>query len=139
MNEFLSGQDLGVNQRVCDLFEGIGFGVKDEITREDMQQLVQSLQGIAQEVGQQVPGPVFNARTYGLTRERIEKFEHFSADESLAGEECIVCLEDLEVGTEMVRLDCHVSHYLCETCTHAWFKEHKKCPTCNHVFQQNID
>ena len=70
----------------------------------------------------------------GLTPERIELFEHFSADESFVDEQCIVCLEDLEVGTQMVRLDCHVSHYLCKTCTDEWFKDHKTCPTCNHVF-----
>ena len=50
----------------------------------------------------------------GLTPEPIEKFEHFVADESLLGEQCIVCLDDLEVGTQMVR--------------------HKTCPTCNHTF-----
>ena len=70
----------------------------------------------------------------GLTPERIEQFEHFAADESLVGEQCIVCLKDLEIGTQMVRLDCHVSHYLCKTCTDEWFKDHKTCPTCNHVF-----
>ena len=70
----------------------------------------------------------------GLTAERIEKFDHFTADESLVGDQCIVCLDDLKVGTKMVRLDCHVSHYLCKTCTDNWFKDHNKCPLCNHVF-----
>ena len=70
----------------------------------------------------------------GLTTERVEKFEHFTANESMEDEQCIICLEDLKVGMEMVRLDCHVSHYFCQTCTDAWFKNHNKCPTCNHVF-----
>ena len=70
----------------------------------------------------------------GLSPERIERFEHFAADESLVGEQCIVCLEDLEIGTQIVRLDCHVSHYLCKTCTDEWFKNHNTCPTCNHIF-----
>ena len=70
----------------------------------------------------------------GLTPQRIAKFEHFTADESLVGEKCIVCLDELEVGTKMVRLDCHVSHFLCNTCTDAWFKNHITCPLCKHVF-----
>ena len=70
----------------------------------------------------------------GLTPERIERFEHFNADKSLVGEQCIVCLDELQIDTEMVRLDCHVNHYLCKKCTDAWFKDHKKCPLCNQDF-----
>ena len=70
----------------------------------------------------------------GLTSERIERFEQFDADESMVGERCLVCMSDLEVGTKMVRLDCHVDHYLCKTCAHGWFKDHNTCPTCRHVF-----
>ena len=88
----------------------------------------QLLQGIQRLVEQ-----VENYRQ-GLTIERIERFEHFSADKSLVGKECIVCLEDLQVDMEMVRLDCHVSHYLCKTCTDTWFKDHNKFIACNHVF-----
>ena len=77
---------------------------------------------------------IFSEGMNGLTPGRIEKFEHFDADESLVGEQCIVCLKDLDVGMQMVRLDCHVSHYLCKTCTDEWFKDHKTCPTCNHIF-----
>ena len=71
----------------------------------------------------------------GLTRERIERFQHFEAGESLDGEKCIVCREDLEFGTQMVRLDCHVSHYLCKICTVEWFKDNNRCPTCNNIFK----
>ena len=41
-------------------------------------------------------GPVVR----GLTPERIENFEHFDADESMVGERCLVCMDDLEVGTK---------------------------------------
>ena len=75
-----------------------------------------------------------NIHSNGLTPERIERFEHFDADESLVGETCLVCMNDLEVGTKMVRLDCHVDHYLCKVCAHGWFKDHNTCPTCRHVF-----
>ena len=54
----------------------------------------------------------------------------------MVGEQCVVCLDDLEVGTKMVRLDCHVDHYFCKTCAHGWFKDHKTCPTCRRVFNK---
>ena len=71
----------------------------------------------------------------GLSPERIDKFEHFTADESLVGEQCLICMNDLEIGMEMVRLDCHVDHILCKVCVDKWFKNHKKCPTCRHAFK----
>ena len=49
----------------------------------------------------------------GLSLERIENFKHFTADESLVDEQCLICMNDLEIGMEMVRLDCHVDHILC--------------------------
>ena len=76
-------------------------------------------------------GPVVR----GLTPTRIERFEHFDADESMVGEQCLICMDDLEVGTKMVRLDCHIDHYLCQKCAHGWFKDHNTCPTCRHVFR----
>ena len=69
-----------------------------------------------------------------VTHERIIKFEYFTEDESLVGEQCNVCLEDIKVGTEMARLSCHASHYFCRTCTLSWFKYHKTCPICRNVF-----
>ena len=93
-------------------------------------QYIQLQQRVVQIVRRRVAHMLAN----GLTRDRIEKFEHFSADESLVGDQCTICFEDLKVGTKMVRLDCHTSHYLCKTCTDNWFKEHNKCPLCNHVF-----
>ena len=70
----------------------------------------------------------------GLTSKRIEKFEHFDADESMAGEQCMVCLNDLEKGTKMVRLDCNADHYLCKICSDSWFKNHNTCPACRRTF-----
>ena len=98
-------------------------------TREQREQAMQRRQQAMERIEQLLLGPV-----NGLSPNRIGRFEHFAADESLVGEQCIVCLEDLEVGTQMVRLDCHVNHYLCKTCTDEWFKDHKTCPTCNHIF-----
>ena len=70
----------------------------------------------------------------GLKSKRIKKFQHFEAENSMVGEQCVVCLDDLKIGTKMVRLDCHVDHYLCKKCTDNWFKEHNTCPSCRKVF-----
>ena len=99
--------------------------------QENLQQDIEQLQQAVLQEYQMLGRWLLNI---GLTAERIGRFEHFNADESLVGEDCIVCLDELQIGTEMVRLDCHVNHYLCKKCTDAWFKDHKKCPLCNHVF-----
>ena len=70
----------------------------------------------------------------GLTPARIARFEHFDADESMVGKQCLVCLDYLEVGRRMVRLSCHIDHYLCKVCADGWFKDHRTCPTCRHQF-----
>ena len=77
---------------------------------------------------------VTNEVSKGLSPQRIEKFEHFTADESLVGEQCLICMNDLEIGMEMVRLYCHVDHILCKVCVEKWFKNHKTCPTCRQAF-----
>ena len=70
----------------------------------------------------------------GLTPARIARFEHFDADESMVGKQCLVCLDYLEAGRRMVRLSCHIDHYLCKVCADGWFKDHRTCPTCRHQF-----
>ena len=77
-------------------------------------------------------------KSKGLSPERIEKFEHFTADESLVGEQCLICMNDFEFGMEMVRLDCHVDHILCKVCVEKWFKNHKTCPTCREEFKKTF-
>ena len=71
-------------------------------------------------------------RRYGLTLKRIEKFHHFQADKSLNDEKCICCMDELQVGRVMVRLDCE--HLLCKICTDKWFADNKTCPTCRRSF-----
>ena len=79
--------------------------------QEDLQQDIEQLQQAVLQEYQMLGRWLLNI---GLTAERIGRFEHFNADESLVGEDCIVCLDELQIGTEMVRLDCHVNHYLCK-------------------------
>ena len=68
----------------------------------------------------------------GLTPETIQLFDHFSADKSLVGDQCNICMEDIEVGRKMMRLDC--KHVFCQVCIEGWFADHNTCPLCRHMF-----
>ena len=139
-------EDYAEQQRVDELLEEYfepGFAVLRRLMQPHMERFQRIVQQREQEMMQQEVQRVrrivqqrrrMQQLVTGLTPEKIGRFEHFAADESLVGEQCVVCLEDLQVGTQMVRLDCHVSHYFCKKCTDAWFKDHNKCPLCNHVF-----
>ena len=70
----------------------------------------------------------------GLTSERIQQFQQFEADESHVGDQCQVCLEEVEVGRLMKQLDCGGRHSFCSVCTDQWFANHKTCPICRHEF-----
>ena len=70
----------------------------------------------------------------GLSSSRIQKFDKFPADESIVGDRCGVCLEDIELGTRMMRLDCDGQHVFCQGCVEGWFADHNTCPNCRHLF-----
>ena len=70
----------------------------------------------------------------GLSPERIQQFMQFEADESHVGDQCQVCLEEVEVGRLMKQLDCGGRHSFCSVCIDQWFANHKSCPICRHVF-----
>ena len=69
-----------------------------------------------------------------LSPEKIKKFMQFKADEYHVGEQCQVCLEEVEVGKLMKQLDCGGRHSFCSGCIDQWFAEHKTCPICRHNF-----
>ena len=71
----------------------------------------------------------------GLTPQRIQQFEQFTADESFVGDQCVICMGDIEIGRNMMRLDCDGQHTFCQVCIEGWFADHKTCPNCRHVFQ----
>ena len=52
----------------------------------------------------------------GLSPERIQIFAHFTADESHVGDQCSICMEDFEIGRNMMRLDCDGKHAFCQVC-----------------------
>ena len=70
----------------------------------------------------------------GLTTARIHEFQQFPADESLVGNRCGVCLDDIEAGRRMMRLDCDGQHAFCQDCVEGWFADHNTCPNCRHTF-----
>ena len=71
----------------------------------------------------------------GLLPERIQQFEQFQADESFVGDQCAICMEDFEIGRNMMRLDCDGQHTFCQVCIEGWFAEHNTCPICRHIFE----
>ena len=78
-----------------------------------------------------------NNEEQGLTAERIQQFHHFAADELLVGEQCSICMEDIEIGRKMMRLNCDGQHTFCQVCIERWFADHNTCPNCRHVFSNN--
>ena len=68
----------------------------------------------------------------GLTKERIKQFHHYTADESVLGGQCTICIQVVEVGKKMIRLDC--KHEFCKKCIEGWFADHKTCPNCRQSF-----
>ena len=70
----------------------------------------------------------------GLSPERIQQFLQFKADEAHVGDQCQVCLEEVDVGRLMKQLDCEGRHSFCSGCIDQWFANHKTCPICRQVF-----
>ena len=96
------------------------------------------LQQIELEIDLLISGEIFLRNLVeadqALTPERIQQFSQFLADESLAGNQCGVCLDVIEVGRRMMRLDCTGQHVFCQPCIEKWFADHNTCPNCRHEF-----
>ena len=75
-----------------------------------------------------------NEEEQGLPSARIQQFEKFTADESHVGDQCVICMEDVEIGRNMMRLDCDGQHTFCQVCIEGWFADHNTCPICRHKF-----
>ena len=70
----------------------------------------------------------------GLSFQRIQKFNKFQADKSFVGDQCVICMGDIEIGRKMMRLDCDGQHTFCQVCIKGWFAGHNTCPICRHEF-----
>ena len=71
----------------------------------------------------------------GLLPARVQQFDKFHADESHVGDQCVICMDDVEIGRNMMRLDCDGQHTFCQNCIQEWFAEHNTCPICRHIFE----
>ena len=75
-----------------------------------------------------------NEEQQGLTAQRLQQFEQFQADDSFVGDQCVICMGDIEINRNMIRLDCDGKHTFCQVCIEGWFAIKKTCPICRHVF-----
>ena len=73
-------------------------------------------------------------RKSGLTTAKIQRFRLFTADETHVGDQCSICMGDIDVGRRMRRLTCDGQHSFCQECIEGWFAEHNTCPICRHKF-----
>ena len=69
-----------------------------------------------------------------LTPQRVHQFEQFTAVESFVGDQCVICMEDIDIDRNMMRLDCDGQHTFCQICIERWFENHYTCPICRHEF-----
>ena len=72
----------------------------------------------------------------GLSLDVIQNFPRFTADQSHVGDQCSICMEDFEIGRNMMRLDCDGKHTFCKVCIDVWFADHNTCPLCRHKFNK---
>ena len=70
----------------------------------------------------------------GLSPRSIRRFHLITADETLLGQQCAVCLEDITVGRRLRQLTCDGQHAFCPVCCETWFANNNTCPLCRHVF-----
>ena len=110
--------------------------------KQELSKLIQELDQIRKQVEVQLIRQCSNfinsvnriIKRKGLTPQRIQRFERFTAGESFVGDQCVICMEDIEIGRNMLRLDCDGQHTFCQVCIEKWFANHKTCPTCRHEF-----
>ena len=122
-NEQMRDRNEILQQRLLEIRD-----LKQKITRQltELQQQSETIQQIIEDKRQQLHK--------GILPARIQQFNQFEADESLAGDRCGVCLDDIEVGRKMMRLDCNGQHVFCQDCVEGWFADHDTCPNCRHTF-----
>ncbi|CAG5091316.1 Oidioi.mRNA.OKI2018_I69.PAR.g12965.t1.cds [Oikopleura dioica] len=64
----------------------------------------------------------------GLRQDQINRLPSQSLDETIAGDTCPVCMDDMATNNEIRRLPClHVLH---KGCIDPWLKKSKECPIC---------
>ena len=70
-----------------------------------------------------------------VTKNMQERFADATAEELAAGDKtCIVCREDMEVGSTKKLVCGHLFHF---TCLRTWLERSQSCPTCRHDIPVN--
>ena len=77
-----------------------------------------------------------NLQQQGLSSGVIKIFSCFTADQSHVGDQCSICMENYDIGRNMMRLDCDGKHTFCKVCIDVWFADHNTCPLCRHKFNK---
>ena len=75
----------------------------------------------------------FEARSIPATRsavEALEKFRFQQQSDSVSVGECIICLEEFETGSELIRMPC--SHVYHGHCILKWLHTNNSCPLCQY-------
>ena len=75
----------------------------------------------------------FEARSIPATRsavEALEKFRFQQQSDSISVGECIICLEEFETGSELIRMPC--SHVYHGHCILKWLHTNNSCPLCQY-------
>jgi hypothetical protein len=74
-----------------------------------------------------------NENSQGLSRMQIIELERQSylADDTSIGEQCSICLDEIEAGSSILKLSCeHVYH---SACIIRWYTENNTCPICRTI------
>ena len=122
-----------------DDFKWVKLLTDDEIVKQEIKLLTEELDQFQVQLNEKYQHFVYIVNSIvnehkGLTPEKIQQFEQFTADESFVGDQCVICMEEIEIGRNMMRLDCDGQHAFCQVCIERWFENHKTCPTCRHEF-----
>ena len=70
----------------------------------------------------------------GYSSRKFKKFPLFTADQSHVDDQCSICMDNFEIGRNMVRLNCDGKHTFCKDCIIRWLANHNTCPICRHNF-----
>ena len=118
-----------------DDFKWVKLLTDDEIVKQEIKLLTKELDQFQVQLNEKYQYFVNFVNEYkGLTPQRIQQFDKFTADESFVGDQCVICMGDIEIGRNMMRLDCDGQHTFCQVCIERWFANHKTCPICRHAF-----
>lgn len=64
----------------------------------------------------------------GLSNDELAQLNHFKATKDYVCRDCHICLDEVNLGADIVKLCCdHVFH---KSCIHTWLKMKRTCPIC---------